>query len=69
LAIDVSIELTQALRDSEQASVRLHDALKSADRGRHRDARQDWLAAQRRRREAWLAMAAPLPTGAGHKNG
>jgi hypothetical protein len=68
LAIDVTAELAQALRDSAQASVRLRDALKSADREGHREARKDWLAAQRRRRESWLAMATPLPTSDADKN-
>jgi hypothetical protein len=63
LAIDVTPELTQAVQDSAQASVRVHEALKSADPERRREARKEWLAAQQRRREAWLAMATPLPAG------
>lgn len=62
------IELTQVLQGSTQASVRVHEALKSADHERQREARKEWLAAQQRRREAWLAMATPLPAGDSHKN-
>jgi hypothetical protein len=59
--IDVSSELTKAVRESSQASDRLLEAAKSRDPEQHRRASKDWLAAQQRRRKAWLAMATPLP--------
>lgn len=61
--IDVSSELTEALRESAQASIRVLEAANSANREQHREATKEWLAAQRRRRAAWLAMATPLPAG------
>jgi hypothetical protein len=60
LVIDVSNELTEALRESAQASTRLLEAAKSANREQHRRAMKEWLAAAQRRRAAWLAMATPL---------
>jgi hypothetical protein len=63
LVIDVSSELTEALRESAQASIRVLKAANSANREQHREATKEWLAAQRRRRAAWLAMATPLPAG------
>jgi hypothetical protein len=51
-AIDVSPALTAA-----QASIRFCEAAKSSDREQHRRVMREWLAAQQRRREAWLAMA------------
>jgi hypothetical protein len=62
LAIDVSPALTAAMQDVSQASIRLREAAKSPDRQQHRRVMREWLAAQQRRREAWLAMATPLPT-------
>jgi len=61
-AIDVSPALTAAMQKSSQASIRLREAAKSPDREQHRKVMREWLAAQQRRREAWLAMATPLPT-------
>jgi hypothetical protein len=62
LAIDVSPALTAAMQEASQASIRLREAAKSPDREQHRKVMREWLAAQQRRREAWLAMATPLPT-------
>jgi hypothetical protein len=62
LVIDVSSELTEALRESRQASIRLREAAKSANLEQHRAAMKDFLAAWQRKRAAWLAMATPLPT-------
>ena len=61
LAIDVSPALTAAMQEASQASIRLREAAKSPDREQHRRVMREWLAAQQRRREAWLAMATPLP--------
>ena len=61
--IDVSSELTEALREVTQASIRVLEAANSANREQHREATKEWLAAERRRRAAWLAMATPLPAG------
>jgi hypothetical protein len=62
MPIDVLPELTAALQDATQASGRVRDALKSPDRELHRSTMQAFFAADRRRREVWLAMATPLPT-------
>ena len=62
LAIDVSPALTAAMQEASQASIRLREAAKSPDREQHRRVIREWLAAQQRRRQAWLAMATPLPT-------
>ena len=62
LAIDVSSELSEALRESRQASIRVLEAAKSANREQHRAAMKEMLAAWQRKRAAWLAMATPLPT-------
>src|SRR5205085_2626820 len=62
LAIDVLPALTAAMQEASQASIRLGEAAKSPDREQHRRVMREWLAAQQRRREAWLAMATPLPT-------
>jgi hypothetical protein len=59
--IDVSSELTEAVRESSRASDRLLEAAKSRDQQQHRRASKEWLAAQQRRRQAWLAMATPRP--------
>ena len=59
--IDVSSELTEALRESRQASIRLREAVKSANLEQHRAAMKECLAAWHRKRAAWLAMATPLP--------
>ena len=59
--IDVSSELTEALRESRQASIRLREAAKSANLEQHRAAMKELLAAWQRKRAAWLAMATPLP--------
>lgn len=61
LAIDVSPALTAAMQEASQASIRLREAAKSPDREQHRRVIREWLAAQQRRREAWLAIATPLP--------
>jgi hypothetical protein len=61
LAIDVSPALTAAMQEASQASIRLREAAKSPDREQHCRVMREWLAAQQRRREAWLAMASPLP--------
>jgi hypothetical protein len=68
LVIDVSSELTEALRESAQVSTRLLEAAKSANREQHRGAMKEWLAAAQRRRAAWLAMATPLPASDKQKN-
>jgi hypothetical protein len=60
-AIDVLPALTAAMQEASQASIRLCEAAKSPDREEHRRVMREWLAAQQRRREAWLAMATPLP--------
>jgi hypothetical protein len=62
LAIEVSSELTEAMRAAFHVSIRLREAAKSPDREQHRRVMKEWLAAQQRRREAWLAMATLLPT-------
>ena len=62
MVIDVSNELTEALRESRQASIRMGEAAKSANREEHRRAMKQFLAAEQRRRAAWLAMATPLPS-------
>ena len=59
--IDVSGELTEALQESRQASIRLLEAMKSANLEQHRAAMKECLAAWHRKRAAWLAMATPLP--------
>ena len=59
--IDVSGELTEAVRESSRASDRLLEAANSRDQQQHRRASKEWFAAQQRRRQAWLAMATPLP--------
>jgi hypothetical protein len=59
--IDVSSELSEALRESRQASIRVREAAKSANREQHRAAMKELLAAWHRKRAAWLAMATPLP--------
>jgi hypothetical protein len=59
--IDVSSELTKALRESHQASRRLLEAAKTGDSQTTRAAMKDCLAAWHRQRTAWLAMATPLP--------
>jgi hypothetical protein len=61
LAIDVSPALTAAMQEGSEASIRLRETAKSPDREQHRRVMREWLAAQQRRREAWLAMATPLP--------
>ena len=61
LVIDVSSELTEALQESRQASIRLLQAMKSANLEQHRAAMKECLAAWHRKRAAWLAMATPLP--------
>ena len=64
LVIDVSSELSEALRESRQASIRVLEAAKSANREQHRAAMaamKEMLAAWQRKRAAWLAMATPLP--------
>jgi hypothetical protein len=61
LVIEVSSELTEALRESRQASIRVFEAAKSANREQHRAAMREWVAAWHRHRAAWLAMATPLP--------
>src|SRR5215472_575423 len=58
--IDVSSELTEALRESRQASTRLREAVKSANLEQHRAAMKECLAAWHRKRTAWLAMATPV---------
>jgi len=63
LVIDVSSELTEAVRASTQASRRVLEAAKSANREQHRGAMKEWLAAEQRRRAAWLAVATPLSVG------
>jgi len=60
--IEVSSELTEAMRESRQASIRLREAMKSANLEEHRVAMKECLAAWDRKRAAWLAMATPLPT-------
>jgi hypothetical protein len=61
--IDAAPEVIAALQEAARASRRLLQALKSPDyRQQHRRVMQEWLAAEQRRREAWLAMATPLPT-------
>jgi hypothetical protein len=60
-AIDVSPALTAAMQEASQASIRLYEAAKSRDREQHPRVMREWLAAQQRRRVAWLAMATPLP--------
>jgi hypothetical protein len=62
LVIDVSSELSEALRESRQASIRVLEAAKLANREQHRAAMKEMLAAWQRKRAAWLAMATPLPT-------
>jgi hypothetical protein len=59
--IDVSSELTEAMRESRQASIRLREAVKSTNLEQHRAAMKDYLAAWERKRAAWLAMATPVP--------
>jgi hypothetical protein len=59
--IDVSTELTEAMRESRQALTGVLEAPKSANREQHRAAIKEWLAAQQRKRAAWLAMATALP--------
>jgi hypothetical protein len=49
-----------AMQEASRASIRLREAAKSPDREQHRRVMREWLAAQQRRREAWLAMATPL---------
>jgi hypothetical protein len=49
------------MRESRQASIRLREAVKSANLEQHRAAMKEWLAAWHRKRAAWLAMATPLP--------
>ena len=61
LAIDVSPALTAAMQEASQASIRLREAAKSPDLEQQRRVIREWLAAQQRRREAWLAIATPLP--------
>jgi hypothetical protein len=51
------------MHESSRALRGLLDAVKSPDQERHRGAMKEWLAAQQRKREAWLAMATPLPSG------
>ena len=60
LVIDVSSELTEALRESRRASIRLREAVKSANLEEHRAAMKECLAAWHRKRAAWLAMATPV---------
>jgi hypothetical protein len=62
LAIDVSLELTAAMREASRVSIRLREAVQSPDREQHRRVIREWLAAAQRRRKAWLAMVTPLPT-------
>jgi hypothetical protein len=62
LVIDVSSELTEAMRESRQASIRLREAVKSANLEQHRAAMKEMLAAWQRKRAAWLAMETPVPT-------
>jgi hypothetical protein len=57
--IDVSSELTEAMRESRQASIRLREAVKSANLEQHRAAMKEMLAAWQRKRAAWVAMATP----------
>jgi hypothetical protein len=59
--IDVSTELTEALRESRQALIGVLEAAKSANREQHRAAMKEYLAACQRKRAAWLVMATPLP--------
>jgi hypothetical protein len=61
--IDVSSELTEALRESRQASTRLLEAAKIGDSRTTRAAMKECLAAWHRQRAAWLAMATPVPAG------
>ena len=60
LMIDVLDDLTEACRESRQALIRVREAAKSGncDLGA---AMKGWLAAEQKRRAAWLAMATPLP--------
>jgi hypothetical protein len=60
--IDVSSELTDALRESVQASRRLLKAAKTGDSQTTRAGMKECLVAWHRQRAAWLAMATPLPT-------
>jgi hypothetical protein len=60
--IDVSSELTEALRESHQASRRLFAAMRSGNVEEHRAAMKECLAAWHQQRAAWLAMATPVPT-------
>jgi hypothetical protein len=62
VVIDVSSELTEALRECRQASLRVREAAISANREQHREAMKEWLAAAQRKRAARLAMATPLPS-------
>jgi hypothetical protein len=57
------IDVAPEVKEARQALNRLIQALKSPDyREQHAPVMQEWLAAEQRRREAWLAMATPLPT-------
>jgi hypothetical protein len=49
----------EAMRESCRVSIHLLEAAKSSDRQQHRKMWKEWLAAQQRRRKAWLAMATP----------
>jgi hypothetical protein len=60
--VDVSSELTEALRESRQASRRLFAAMKSADVEEHRAVMKECMAAWHRKRAAWMAMATPVRT-------
>jgi hypothetical protein len=62
LPIDVLPELTTAQRESAQALRRWLDELNSPDREQCRRAMQEFLTAEQRKREVWLAMATLLPT-------
>ena len=59
--IDVSDELTEALREGREALIRVREAAKSGDGDVQRSAMKGWLAAEQNRRAAWLSMATPLP--------
>jgi hypothetical protein len=59
--IEVSGELTEAMRESRQAAIRLREAAKSANLEKHRAAMKEMQAAWQRKRAAWLAMATPVP--------
>ena len=59
--IDVSSELTEAMRESHRASTRLFAAMKAGNPEAHRAAMKECLAAWHQKRAAWLAMATPVP--------